>query len=106
MVEIYQHATEWTANELTLLRGSVEDIVSVGVHHADDPEIIPAVEDFTEVQLVSEGDPLAEEGRIDVLALIGPRGDIQLTPGTYQRYVLVTTESEDIIRRVDTVEVL
>lgn len=106
MVEIYRSGTEWTANQITLTRGSVDDIVSVGVHHATADEDPPTVDDFTEVTLVSEGDPLAEGDRVDVLALIGPRGDIQLEPGEYQRYVLVTTESEDIIRRVDTVEVL
>lgn len=111
MAEIYRSATEYLANELTILRGSVADILTVGVHHAVDPNTIPAVADFIEVTLVdgvtNPSDPLAEAGKIDVLSLIGPRaGDVTLTAGDYQRYVLVTTASEDIIRRVDTVTVL
>lgn len=110
-VQLYSGATEYTANQITISRGTVADIVSVGVFHTSDPAEIPSVEDFTPVTLADgtavPPDPLAEAGKIDVLALIGPRdGDLVLAPGTYQRYVLVTTATEDIIRRVDTVEIL
>lgn len=111
MVEIFSTGTEYVANELTITRGSVDDIVSVGVYHTADPEEIPDVEDFTEVTLVDgtavPPDSLAEAGKIDVLSLIGPRnGDVTLAAGDYQRWVLVTTATEDIIRRPDTLTVL
>lgn len=106
MAEIFHTATEYVANQLTITRGTVADIVSVGVHHAVDPNEIPAVADFTAVSLVYGEDPLADGDRIDVLSLVGPRnGDVDLTPGDYQRWVLVTTDTEDIIRRAGTLEV-
>jgi hypothetical protein len=110
-VELFTSATEYVANELTILRGTVDDIVSVGVYHTTTPNDIPTVAEFTTVTLADgtadPPDPLAEGGKIDVMSLIGPRsGDVTLTPGDYQRYVLVVTATEDIIRRVDTVEVL
>lgn len=110
MVAIYHTGTEYTANEITLHRGTVADLLTVGVFHTTDPSEIPDVADFTEVTLVdgtSPGDPLAEDGKIDVLALIGPRsGDETLVAGDYQRWVLVTTLTEDIIRRPDVLEIL
>lgn len=110
-VQLYAGATEYVANELTLLRGTTADIVTVGVFHSTDPNVSPAVTDFTTVQLIdgvaNPGNPLAESGKIDVLSLIGPRsGDVALTPGDYQRFVLISTASEDVIRKVDTLEVL
>lgn len=112
MAEIYRSATEYAGNAVTLSRGTVDDIVSVGVYHDTDPGVVPAVEDFTVVSLVDgtaePPDALSELGVIDVLSLIGPRdGDLDLaTPGDYQRWVLVTTAAEDIIRRPDTITVL
>lgn len=110
MVAIYHTGTEYTANEITLHRGAVSDLLSVGVYHTTNPSLIPDVADFTEVTLVdgnSPGNPLAEDGKIDVLALIGPRaGDVNLAAGDYQRWVLVTTLTEDIIRRPDVLEIL
>ena len=111
MAEIFSSATEYLANALTINRGSVADITSVGVFHTTDPGVIPTVAQFTPVTLIdgvtNPTDPLAEAGVIDVLSLIGPRaGDETLTAGDYQRYVLVVTATEDIIRRVDTVTVL
>lgn len=42
-----------------------------------------------------------------MLSLVGPRdGDVVLTPGDYQRFVLVQTATEDIIRKTDTVTIL
>ena len=56
---------------------------------------------------VPSGDPLADGQNTDVLSLIGPRdGDVELIPGDYQRWVLITTATEDKIRRVDVLEVL
>lgn len=110
-VQLYAGATEYVANELTILRGSTADIVTVGVFHSLDPNVSPLVTDFTTVTLVdgiaNPGNPLAEAGKIDVLSLLGPRaGDVQLTPGDYQRFILVSTATEDVIRKVDTIEVL
>lgn len=110
-VQLYAGATEYVANELSILRGTTADIVTVGVFHSTDPNVSPTVADFTTVQLVdgvaNPGNPLAEAGKIDVLSLIGPRaGDVALTAGDYQRFVLVSTAAEDVIRKVDTIEVL
>lgn len=107
MAELFSTATEFLANELTILRGTSADITAVGVYHDVDPQVVPAVLDFTTVALVEAPDPLAEGDKIDVLSLIGPRdGDLVLTPGDYQRWVLVTTAVEDVIRQVDVLEVL
>ncbi|TDE40488.1 hypothetical protein E1295_31815 [Nonomuraea mesophila] len=111
MATIYATATEYLANALTITRGSVDNITGVGVYHDINPDTVPTVEDFTMVTLVDgtaePPDPLAETGVIDVLSLIGPRaGDVVLTPGDYQRWVLITTATEDIIRKVDVLEVL
>lgn len=111
LAEIFNTATEYVANSLTILRGSVSDIVSVGVYHTTDPNTIPAVEDFTTVTLVDgtdpDPDPLAEAGVIDVLSLVGPRnGQVELVPGDYQRFVCISTATEDIIRKVDVLTVL
>lgn len=112
MVTLYSTGTEFTANEITLLRGTVADVSSVGVYHNVDPNIVPEVGDFTEVLLVDGTDEpppaLAEVGKIDVLARIGARigADLALTPGDYQRWVLLVTTDEDVIRPVDIVEVL
>lgn len=105
MAELFHTATEYVANQLTISRGSVEDIVTVGVYHDEDPGNIPEVGDFTAVTLVDGTGPLAEGGRIDVLSLIGPGGDEELVPGDYQRWVLVQTATENIIRRVDVLEI-
>lgn len=111
MATIFHTATEYVANELTILRGSVSDISAVGVYHTTNPSEIPAVEDFTTVTLVDgvkvNPDPLSEEGKIDVISLIGPAsGDVELVAGDYQRFVLVQTSTENIIRKVDVLEVL
>lgn len=110
-VQLFHSATEYVANSITLTRGTVADITAVGVYHDTDPSVVPAVEDFTTVTLVdgttSPPDPLAEAGKVDVLSLIGPRGgDATLAPGDYQRWVLISTATEDIIRKTDTVTVL
>lgn len=108
-VQQYAKGTEYLANELTMTRGTPADITAVGVYHDTDPSVIPDVADFTTVTLVQAGDPLAEAGvALDVLSLIGPKAgaDDALVAGTYQRWVLVQTAAEDIIRRPDTIEVL
>lgn len=111
MAEIYRTGTEYTANQITLTRGSVSDITAVGVFHSTDPSVIPEVDDFTIVQLVdgttTPPDELAETGKVDILALVGPRGgNVTLPPGDYQRWVLVVTATEDIIRRPDVLTIL
>lgn len=110
-VQLYAGATEYVANALTLARGTTADILSVGVYHSTDPNVSPTLADFTTVQLIdgvaNPGNPLAEAGVIDVLSLIGPRdGDVVLAPGDWQRFVCVSTATEDVIRKVDTIEVL
>jgi hypothetical protein len=110
MVDLYSTATEYLANEITIMRGSVADIMSVGVYHATDASYIPDEADFIPAELVVPGDPLAQGDTIDVVSLIGPAAPsgsshIELTPGVYQRWVLVRTVTEVIIRKVDVVEV-
>lgn len=105
MPSIPRTGTEYVANELTFTRGTVADVVSVGVFHSNDPTVVPTVAQFTTVQLVQPGDALAQGTKIDVLSLIGPRGGVTLTPGDYQRWVLVKTATEDIIRRPDTLTI-
>jgi hypothetical protein len=105
-VSIYHTATEYTANAITMTRGTPADIVSVGVWHSPDPQTIPTVGDFTTVRLVLPGDLLAEGNSVDILALIGPGGDVELEPGDYQRWTLITTAAENIIDTVDTLTIL
>lgn len=111
-VQLFHTGTEYVANQVTLLRGEVGDIIAVGVYHDTDAGVVPEVTDFDVVTLVDgtaePPDPLAEAGKIDVLSLIGPKvgADLALAAGTYQRWVLLQTAAEDIIRRPDTVTVL
>lgn len=110
-LEQYAGGTEDLANEVTLHRGNVADILTVGVYHSLNPNISPAVADFTTVQLVDgvtdPDDPLAEAGKIDILSLVGPRsGDVELAAGDWQRFTLISTAREDIIRKIDTVTIL
>lgn len=111
-VTLYSTATEYLANELTILRGTVADITAVGVFHSLDPNTVPPVASFDIVALVDgTAEPPganSEAGKIDVLSLIGPKAgaDLVLAAGDWQRFVLVQTASEDIIRKVDVIEVL
>lgn len=112
-VELYSTGTEYVAVAVTELRGNVDDIVSVGVYHDVDPNVVPAVEDFTTVALVDgtaePPDPLSQAGMVDILPLIGPRaGDVTLAGGgvDYQQFVLLVTATEDIIRKTGVVTVL
>jgi hypothetical protein len=107
---LYHTGTEFTANRVTLSRGTVADIVSVGVYHNVDPNVVPDVADFTAVLLVDgtvpSPDPLAEVGFIDIVSLIGPRGgDLTLTAGDWQRWVKISTASEDVLRPTDVITV-
>ncbi len=108
MVQLYNTATEYLANSLTFARGSVDDVISVGVYHSIDPLFVPEEADFVTVLLVEPGDPLAQDGLTDVLSLIGPGtgADLALTPGDWQRWVLVKTSTEVIIRKVDVVTII
>lgn len=110
MAHIYADSTEYVANALTIRRGTVDDITAVGVYHTTDEGMRPAVADFTPATLVdgtaTPADALSITGVVDVLSLIGPRGDITLAPDTYYRWVLVSTSTEDMIRRVGTLEVV
>ncbi len=102
-------ATEYTANELTLKRGDVSDIVYVGVYHNINPNTKPTLAEFTEVTLVDGTGPLADGTKIDVLSLIGPKvgADLNLSvAGDYQRWVRVSTATEDVIRKVDVITIV
>lgn len=112
-LEVYSTGTEYLANQITLTRGTVGDIARVGVYHNTDPNVKPTPEQFTTVDLVNgtttPPDPLAETGKIDLLSLIGARSSepsLALAPGDYQRWGLVSTATEDIIRKIDTITVL
>lgn len=107
MAQLYSTATEYVANALTFTRGSVNDIVSVGVYHTQDPADVPAEADFAAAMLISDPtDPLAEGSNIDVLTLIGPgTGGTVLAVGDWQRWVMVKTANETIIRKVDVVTI-
>ncbi len=78
------------------------------VYHTVNASYIPAITDFTTVLLVNPGDALADGTNIDVLSLIGTKtgAHLALAAGTYQRWVLIQTASENIIRRPDTITVV
>jgi hypothetical protein len=110
---LYSTATEYIANTLTITRGSVSDISSVGIYVNTNPNTIPTVGSFTAVLLVDgtilPKPPLAVTGQVDVVTKVGPggsgvsAGDLpSLTAGSYQVWILVKTASEAIIRKVDT----
>lgn len=108
-VEQFTMATEYIANEITLNRGSVSDIVTVSVYHNVNPNTKPALGDFTTVTLVDGTGPLADGTKIDVLSLVGPKVGAHLnlsTPGDYQRWVKISTATEDIIRKVDVITIV
>lgn len=99
-VEKYAQATEYIAYQVTFTRGTTNDITNVGVYYNTDQGADPAVVDFIGVTLVEPGDPLGETGKVDVLALVGPKAGADLnlsTPGTYWSWVLIQTANEDII---------
>jgi hypothetical protein len=113
---LFSTATEYTANQITLTRGTESQIVSVGVAMVSNPNTVPAVSDFTTVLLVgpvtTPTSPLLDGTKIDVVAKIGPGGGgvtaghfPTLTPNDYQRWVLVTTADEHVIRRPDVVTI-
>ncbi len=105
-VTLYSTGTEYVMNEITMLRGTNADIVSVGVFHSITPNAVPSVAQFTTVTLVKPGDALAEGTKTDIASRIGARtGAIALAAGDYQRFCLITTASEDLVRFVDTVTV-
>lgn len=115
-ITLYSTGTEYTSNAITLLRGTTASITNVGVYHNVNPATIPTVVEFTSVKLADGTNPaspnyaLAIPGEIDVVALIGPKAgaDLALAGGdiVYQRWVLVQTAAEDLIRATDTVTVL
>jgi hypothetical protein len=111
-VTLYHTGTEYTSNAITLLRGAKTDITTVGVYHNTDPTHIPLVSEFITVTLADgikvPPDALAIPGELDVVARIGPKAgaDVNLSAGTYQRWVLVQTATQDLIRAADTVVIL
>lgn len=111
-ITLFATATEYVSNAVTLLRGEVGDITLVGVYHTLDPDEVPQVDDFTTVTLVDgtadPPDDLAQVGVIDVLSLIGTKegADLALAEGDWQRWILLQTATEDVIRKVDVITVL
>lgn len=106
MAEIFSTATEYIANAISLTRGSYADIVSVGTFFTTDPLVVPTPAQFTAATLVAPTHPLGDGVNYDVVTLVGPRGGaVSLPPGDYQVWVLIKTANEDIIRRVDVLEV-
>lgn len=114
MIEFYSTATEYAANELTILRGTSADIVSVWVLLDVNPNVVPTPDQFTQVALVEAPDPLADGDKIDVVTLVGPgdvglgvaAGDVQPAAGSYQLFVMVVTAAEVVIRSVDEVVIV
>jgi hypothetical protein len=105
-VTIPHSGTEYTANAITLKRGLVTDIITVGVYHTNNPNTVPVVTDFITVLLVKPGDALADGSNLDILSKIGPRsGDVILAAGDWQRWCYVKTANEDILRKVDTITI-
>jgi hypothetical protein len=107
-VTLFATERRYVANELTFLRGDSGDVTAVGVYHNTNPAIVPTVAQFTMVELVEPPNPLAEGNKIDVLSLIGPGGapaDLALAAGTWQRWVLVQTATENMIFKVDMITV-
>ncbi len=105
-VTLYSTGTEYVMNEVTMLRGTFADVTSVGVYHTVSPNVVPTVAEFAVAAKVVPGDALAEGTKNDVASRIGTRtGAILLTAGDYQRFVLLVTASEDIIRFADTITV-
>lgn len=104
-VELYSTATEYVSNSLTFVRGTAANVTEVGVYHTTDPLEVPAEGDFLQAELILPGDPLAQGTQVDVLTLIGPGPGAHdtLTPGDWQRWIMVKTATEVIIRRKDTV---
>lgn len=114
---IFNTATEYIANQISLLRGSVSDILSVGIYVNTNPNTIPTVAQFTTVTLVDgTATPLpalAVAGEIDVVTKVGAggsgvtAGDLStLTVGNYQVWILIKTASENIIRKIDTLTIM
>lgn len=107
-VSIPRTGTEDTRNALTIKVGTVADITSVGMYFTLDPagsgSAPPMVTDFTTVTLAKPGDPLHDglSQLPEMVALIGDKsGDFILAPGDWQRWVLIQTDRENIIRPVD-----
>jgi len=112
-VNLYSTATEYIAVPITLGRGKVTDIISVGMYVNVNAATIPTVGAFTTVILVdgTAAPPLpalAVAGEIDILALVGPGAGSNfpsLTTNAYQIWVLITTANEQIIRKCDTLTI-
>ena len=118
---LFSTATEYMANALTLTRGQASDIHSVGIYASINPNTVPAPSQFTTVLLVDGTGipplpPLAVAGEIDAVTKIGPggtiagttvpAGDLTLTTGSYQVWILIVTASEAIIRKIDTLTIM
>ena len=115
MTTLFRTATEYLANQITFTRGTVSDVVTVGVYMNTDPSIVPTPAQFTTVLLISHtttpASPLLDGTKTDIVSKVGPGfgsispGHLNLTPGDYQRWTSVSTADEFIIRRPDVVTI-
>lgn len=111
-ITLYHTGTRYTYNQVTFLNGTQGDVISVGLYHTTSATYIPVTTDFTTVTLndgtATPPDPLAITGQIDIVGLIGSRGQITnlTTAGDYQRWIYIKTSTEDIIAQVDVVTVM
>lgn len=105
-VEIPRGGTEYVGDPVTIGRGTVADITAVKSFHSTDPTVKPLVAQFTDAAALvsSEADPLWA-GTVEIVTRIGPRGEVALTPGDWQRWVCITTADEDIIVATGTVTI-
>ncbi|MGH1563014.1 hypothetical protein [Mumia sp. DW29H23] len=103
-VTIASTATENVSNLMPILHGTAADVTAVGVFHTTNPATTPTVDNF----VIVTGVPSSDGKSVDIQSLIGPRdGDLTLAVGEHQRWLLVKTATEDIIRKApDTVKVI
>lgn len=109
--------TEWRRFPVTFTWGDHTDVIEVGVYLTLDPAEVPTVNLFDTATLVDFADyQLGDGEHTYIAALIGARADPQVIdipePGQGQEddpvqvWARIATNDEDILRRVDTLEVL
>lgn len=106
VVEIPRGGTEYVGDPITVGRGSINDILTSKSFHTQDPTIKPIVADFVDPASVirSSTNPLWA-GVTEVVTRVGPRGEVTLAPGDWQRWVLLSTADEDIIEATGVVTI-
>jgi len=103
----YHGETKYIGDPITMLRGTVADILTVKTLHTAAGQPSPAPADFTETAiLVADASHPLWAGTPEVVTHLGPRGDVILTVGDWQRWVLLSTADEDEIDAPSTVTIL